>query len=95
MADNFREFYSGGNANNNANNNSSSSGKKEKKKYKGWEGKLIPKALIEATFFADERAKIDEAQAVCDETQGKFFDGYLLLGVGICVIYMIAAELLV
>ncbi len=30
-----------------------------------------------------------------DETQGKFFDGYLLLGVGICVIYMIAAELLV
>ena len=45
--------------------------KKEKKKYKGWEGKLIPKALIEATFFAAERAKIDEAQAVCDETQGK------------------------
>ena len=45
--------------------------KKEKKKYKGWEGKLIPKALIEAAFFASERAKIDEAQAVCDETQGK------------------------
>ena len=45
--------------------------KKEKKKYKGWEGKLIPKALIEAEFFAAERAKIDEAQAVCDETQGK------------------------
>lgn len=41
------------------------------KKYKGWEGKLIPKALIEAEFFATERAKIDEAQAVCDETQGK------------------------
>lgn len=41
------------------------------KKYKGWEGKLIPKALIEAAFFAAERAKIDDAQAVCDETQGK------------------------
>ena len=45
--------------------------KKEKKKYKGWEGKLIPKALIEASFFSAERAKIDEAQAFCDETQGK------------------------
>ena len=45
--------------------------KKEKKKYKGWEGKLIPKALIEAAFFAAERAKIDEAQAICDEKQGK------------------------
>ena len=45
--------------------------KKEKKKYKGWEGKLIPKALFEAAFFASERAKIDEAQAICDETQGK------------------------
>mgnify|MGYP003292389663 CR=1 FL=1 len=28
-------------------------------------------ALIESAFFAAERAKIDEAQAVCDETQGK------------------------
>ena len=45
--------------------------KKEKKKYKGWEGKLIPKSLIEAAFFAAERAKIDEAQAICDEKQGK------------------------
>ena len=45
--------------------------KKEKKKYKGWEGKLIPKALIEAAFFAAERAKIDDAQTICDETQGK------------------------
>ena len=45
--------------------------KKEKKKYKGWEGKLIPKALIESAFFAAERAKFDEAKAVCDETQGK------------------------
>ena len=45
--------------------------KKEKKKYKGWEGKLIPKALIETAFFAAECAKIDEAQAICDEKQGK------------------------
>ena len=27
--------------------------------------------MIEAAFFAAERAKIDEAQAICDETQGK------------------------
>lgn len=45
--------------------------KKEKKKIKGWEGKLIPKSLIESTFFATERAKIDEAQAVADETQSR------------------------
>lgn len=45
--------------------------KKEKKKYKGWEGKLIPKALIESSFFATERTKIDETQAICDEKQGK------------------------
>ena len=45
--------------------------KKEKKKYKGWEGKLLPKTLIESAFFVAERAKIDEAQAICDETQGK------------------------
>lgn len=45
--------------------------KKEKQKIKGWEGKLIPKSLIESTFFATERAKIDEAQAVADETQSQ------------------------
>lgn len=45
--------------------------KKEKKKIKGWEGKLIPKSLIESTFFTTERAKIDEAQAVADETQNR------------------------
>ena len=44
---------------------------KEKEKVKGWEGKLIPKALIEKAFFAIERAKIDEAQAIADETQSK------------------------
>lgn len=45
--------------------------KKEKKKYKGWEGKLIPKTLIEAAFFSAERAKIDEAQVIVDETQSR------------------------
>ncbi len=29
-----------------------------------------------------------------DATQGKFFDGYLLLGIGICVLYMVANEIL-
>ena len=43
--------------------------KKEKKKYKGWEGRIIPKTLIESEYFSTERAKIDEAQAVADETQ--------------------------
>ncbi len=46
--------------------------KKEKRKYKGWEGKLIPKILLERMYFAAERAKIDEAQAVVDETQSRF-----------------------
>ena len=45
--------------------------KKEKRKYKGWDGKLIPKSLIEVQYFAAERAKIDEAQAVVDEAQSK------------------------
>lgn len=45
--------------------------KKEKQKIKGWEGKLIPKSLVESAFFATERAKIDEAQAVADETQSR------------------------
>ena len=45
--------------------------KKEKQKIKGWEGKLIPKSLVEAASFAKERAKIDEAQAVADETQNR------------------------
>ena len=43
--------------------------KKEKIKYKGWEGKLIPKSLVESAFFSADRAKIDEIQAICDETQ--------------------------
>ncbi len=44
----------------------------EKEKYKGWEGKLIPKALVECAFFSEERSKLDEAQAVADQTQSEF-----------------------
>ena len=42
-----------------------------KKKYKGWQGKLIPKEIVEAEFFASEHAKIDDAQFVVDEAQSK------------------------
>ena len=42
-----------------------------KEKIKGWEGKLIPKALVEQMFFAIERKAIDEAQAVVEETQSR------------------------
>ena len=40
-----------------------------KEKYKGWEGKLIPKSIVECAYFAVERRKIDEAQSVVDMTQ--------------------------
>lgn len=43
----------------------------KKEKIKGWEGKLIPKAIIEKVYFAEERRKIDDAQAVVDETQSQ------------------------
>lgn len=43
----------------------------KKEKIKGWDGKLIPKAIIEKVYFAQERKKIDEAQAVAEETQSK------------------------
>lgn len=42
-----------------------------KVKIKGWEGKLIPKALVERAYFAAERAAIDQAQAVVEETQSQ------------------------
>ena len=42
---------------------------KAKQKYKGWRGKLIPKSLVETMFYSLEREKIDEAQAICEETQ--------------------------
>lgn len=43
----------------------------KKEKIKGWEGKLIPKPLVEHMFFADERKVIDAAQAVVEETQSR------------------------
>ena len=43
----------------------------KKEKIKGWEGKIIPKAIIEKVFFAEERKKIDDAQAIVDETQNR------------------------
>ena len=42
-----------------------------KEKVKGWDGKLIPKSLVECAFFKAERAKIDEAQRICEETQSQ------------------------
>ncbi|MBU5473361.1 type I restriction-modification system subunit M [Roseburia sp. MSJ-14] len=43
----------------------------KKEKIKGWEGKLIPKTLVEHMFFAEERKAIDAAQAVVEETQSR------------------------
>ncbi len=42
-----------------------------KEKIKGWDGKLLPKALIERMYFAAERKKIDAAQRIVDETQSR------------------------
>ena len=32
---------------------------------------MLPKALIESVFFAAERKKINEAQAIAEETQSR------------------------
>lgn len=45
--------------------------KKGQEKVIGWEGVLIPKALVEKQFFSAERRKIDEAQRVADKTQSR------------------------
>lgn len=45
-----------------------------KEKIKGWEGKLIPKVLVERMFFGVERKAIDEAQSVVEETQSRLDD---------------------
>ena len=45
--------------------------KNGEKRVIGWDGKLIPKSIIEKTYFGEERRKIDEAQVVVDETQSK------------------------
>lgn len=44
----------------------------EKEKVVGWEGKLIPKAIVESSFFTSERAEIDAAKNVADEAQSTF-----------------------
>lgn len=41
----------------------------KKTKFIGWEGKLIPKILIEKTYYASERREIEKAQDVAEETQ--------------------------
>ncbi|MEY8338593.1 type I restriction-modification system subunit M [Lachnospiraceae bacterium 62-35] len=43
----------------------------EKEKYKGWEGKLIPRTLVEYLFFSAERAELDKARAVVETAQSK------------------------
>ena len=43
----------------------------KKEKVKGWDGKLIPKALIEHAYFSAQRTKIDVAQQIVDETQSR------------------------
>lgn len=45
--------------------------KKGQERVIGWEGVLLPKALIESVFFALERKKINEAQAIAEETQSR------------------------
>lgn len=45
--------------------------KKGQERVVGWEGVLLPKALIEKVFFATERKAIDDAQAVVEETQSR------------------------
>ncbi len=43
----------------------------KKEKIKGWDGKLIPKVLIEKEYFSKVRAAIDEAQRIVEETQSR------------------------
>ena len=43
----------------------------KKEVIRGWDGKLIPKAIIERVYFLTERAKIDEAQRIVEETQSR------------------------
>ncbi len=43
----------------------------KKEVIRGWDGKLIPKTIIERVYFLTERAKIDEAQRIAEETQSR------------------------
>lgn len=42
---------------------------KEKEKIKGWDGKLIPKTIIESVFFESEQIAIEDLQKKLDENQ--------------------------
>ena len=44
---------------------------KGKERVIGWEGVLLPKALVEKVFFSAERRAINEAQAILEETQSR------------------------
>jgi type I restriction enzyme M protein len=44
---------------------------KGQEKTTGWEGKIIPKELIIASFFAEEKLAVDEAQRFIDEIQSR------------------------
>lgn len=45
--------------------------KKGQERVVGWEGVLLPKTLIEKAFFSPIRRKIDEAQAIAEETESR------------------------
>lgn len=40
-------------------------------KIKSWDGKLIPRALVEKEYFQEERKAIDNVQIIVDETQAR------------------------
>lgn len=48
--------------------------KKGEERIIGWEGVLLPKALIEKVFFAAERRRITEAEAIAEETESQLED---------------------
>lgn len=45
--------------------------KKGQERVVGWEGVLLPKALMEKAFFVAERKAIDEAQTIAEETESR------------------------
>lgn len=45
--------------------------KKSDPKEIGWEGKLLPKAIVEKAYFARERAEIEKAEQVLAESESK------------------------
>ncbi len=45
--------------------------KKSEPKEIGWEGKLLPKSIVEKVYFASERAEIEKAEQVLAESESK------------------------